>query len=111
MLGFYIHGILQNPFKDPRRSGDDHRNEGEENAHENSTCAIVGIAGRPGTPHPGRSAKPEGAIVTPSDKDDRGGGRERAPANDDPSMKAQAATPLIKCGPSAARAFAAPTAI
>jgi len=23
VLGFYIHGILQNPFKDRRRSGDD----------------------------------------------------------------------------------------
>src|SRR5690242_9384737 len=34
VLGFYIHGILQNPFRYSRRGGDDNCRKANEDAHE-----------------------------------------------------------------------------
>jgi hypothetical protein len=43
VLGFYIHRILQNPFKHRRRGGDDNRREGNENPHENPRRPVIFI--------------------------------------------------------------------
>ena len=44
VLGFYIHGILQNPFKHRRRGGDNDTAEGDEDAHKNPAGTIITIA-------------------------------------------------------------------
>src|SRR5436190_11392432 len=43
-FGFYIHGILQNPFKHRGRGGDDDRREGNEDPHENPRRPVLTVA-------------------------------------------------------------------
>jgi hypothetical protein len=44
VLGFYIHGILQNPFKHRGRGGDDDGRKHNEDPHENPGRPIISVA-------------------------------------------------------------------
>src|SRR6266404_215491 len=44
VLGFYIHGILQDPFKHRGRGGDDDRREGNKDPHENPRRPVLTVA-------------------------------------------------------------------
>src|SRR4051812_2466898 len=41
ILGFHIHGILENPFERRRGGGNDDGSEGDEDAHEDAAGAVV----------------------------------------------------------------------